>query len=270
MPELVQELQDLQDQTEERAQDPLAQAMLAQSQALTSLVSQLAAASGEPLLDLAGSGSVGVRQRAKLQDELAQGKGTFFTQVLSNLARRMQPALQHASSPGDLLRQGYSLSRYWERFRGWSASRDNALVAHQVALAFDALQADRVGLAKDHIALLAVFLEQSLLDSNRTDVAYQLTFLEEPPVGMFVARQGIGAQSRAFAPLASQRWVAVVLSYLKELDTIQGRRQEFAKAAKSAPSNPGGNQDRWSQPCQGACVSFVIAGPLLDCSLVSC
>ena len=129
VPELVaaqeQELQDLQDQTEESAQDPLAQAMLAQSQALTSLVSQLAAASGEPLLDLAGSGSVGVRgasQRANVQDELAQGKGTFFTQVLSNLARRMQPALQHASSPGNLLRKGYSLSRYWERFGGWSAS----------------------------------------------------------------------------------------------------------------------------------------------------
>ena len=200
------ELQDLQDQAEDRSQDPLAQAMLAQSQALTLLVSQLAAASGEPLLDFAGTGSVGVRgasQRAKLQEELAQGKGTFFAQVLANLLR--------ASCPGDLLRQGYSLSRYWERFGGWSASRDNALIAHQVALAFDALEADRVDMAKDHIALLAVFLEQTLLDSNRTDVAYHLTLLEEPPVGMFVARQGQGAQSRAFAPLASQRWVTVVL-----------------------------------------------------------
>ena len=44
------------------------------------------------------------------------------------------------------------------------------------------------------------------------------------------------------------RWVTVVLSYLKELDTIHGRRQEFAKAAKSAPSNPGGNQDPPQKP----------------------
>ena len=53
----------------------LAQAMLAQSQALTSLVAQLASASTDPVLDLGGAGAVGVRgasQRARLQDELAQ------------------------------------------------------------------------------------------------------------------------------------------------------------------------------------------------------
>ena len=65
------------------------------------------AGSNDPMLDLAPSGSVGVRgasQRAKFQEDLASGKGTFFAQVLANLTRRMQPALVHTSTP-----------RCWER-----------------------------------------------------------------------------------------------------------------------------------------------------------
>ena len=60
----------------------LAQAVLAQSQALTTLVTQIAQASGDPMSDLAGSsatpGSRGALGRAKLQAELACSKGHLF------------------------------------------------------------------------------------------------------------------------------------------------------------------------------------------------
>ena len=79
------ELQDLQDQAEDRSQDPLAQAMLAQSQALTSLVSQLAAASGSRLWRT----SPRLRRYwvCRRQRCLAEGKAAGGAQVLANLAR---------------------------------------------------------------------------------------------------------------------------------------------------------------------------------------
>ncbi|CAE7191860.1 unnamed protein product [Symbiodinium microadriaticum] len=172
------------------AQNPLAQAMLAQSQALTSLVQQLAASSADPVLDLGAAGSVGVRgasQRAHFQEELAQGKGVFFRQVLQNLGRRMAPSQVVAGSPEAMLEQGLTLSRYWERFGGWANARDMALVAYQVGLIFDAMMGERYDLAKDHLALLAVSLEQSALDGSRMDIGFQLTWLEELPSSMFMS-----------------------------------------------------------------------------------
>ena len=44
------------------------------------------------------------------------------------------------------------------------------------------------------------------------DLAYQLTWLEKPPSGMYANRASSGLmRPRPFAPLASQRWMAVVL-----------------------------------------------------------
>ena len=225
------------------AQNPLAQAMLAQSQALTSLVQQLATSSADPVLDLGVAGSVGVRgatQRAHFQEELAQGKGLFFRQVLQNRARRMAPSQVAAGSPAGMLEQGLTMSRYWERFGGWANARDMALVAYQVGLIFDAMMGERYDLAKDHLALLAVSLEQCALDGSRMDIGYQLTWLEEPPSSMFMARPGNHPRGRAFAPLASQKWITVVLAYLKELDTIQARRGDAQRpsAPRPPPADP--------------------------------
>ena len=71
----------------------------------------------------------------------------------------------------------------------------------QVTLAFDALPTDRVALAKDDLALLAVFLEQACLHNGRTHLAYQITWRENPPSGMYLARGGPSNKNRrAFAP----------------------------------------------------------------------
>ena len=126
-----------------------------------------------------------------------------------------------------LLSQGICLSRYFERFGGFGQTRDLALIAFQVALAMDAMQAGRLELAQDHLALLAVSLEQASLDGGRMDLAYQLTWLEEPPAGMYANPTASGIlRNRPFAPLASQRWMTVVLGYLKEMEVIQSRRAD--------------------------------------------
>ena len=233
--------------------DPLAQAVLEQSKALTTLVAQLSSSSGDGLVDLGGLpsqlSSRGASQRARMQDELASGRGTFYTAVLQNMARRMSPAVAPSSDPAELLHQGVCLSRYWERFGGFAGQRDLGAIAHCLAQALDCLQAGSVLQASDHLSLLAVCIEQMSMDSGRAELGFQLTWLEDPPAAMFTAR---GARSslhtRAFAPLASQKWVAIVLSYVKELDVIQTKRQDMRKATPlSGGGSPQGEDTEESQ-----------------------
>ena len=77
-------------------QSDLAKAVLAQSQALTALVNQIANNSGDPLQDMASSStsisSRGSMGQARLQSELAAHKGVFFLKVLQNMSRRMFPS----------------------------------------------------------------------------------------------------------------------------------------------------------------------------------
>ena len=87
--------------------------------------------------------------------------------------------------------RGICLSRYFEQFGGFGQTRDLALIAVQVAMAMDAMQAGRLELAQDHLALLAVSLEQASLDGGRMDLAYQLAWLEEPPAGMYANRTAL-------------------------------------------------------------------------------
>ena len=99
-----------------------------------------------------------------------------------------------------------------------------------MAMIMDALQVGKVEQAQDHVALLAVGLEQGSMDGGRLDLGYHLTWLEEPPSGMYQARQGSSLlKNRPFTPLASQRWVTVVLGYLKEMEVIQNKRQDTTR-----------------------------------------
>ncbi|CAE7306808.1 unnamed protein product [Symbiodinium necroappetens] len=154
-------------------------------------------------------------QRAKMQEELSADKGVFFAAVLQNMAKRMAPAASLSSEPAELLQQGVCLSRYWERFGGLRPS-----------------------------CLLAVCVEQMSMDSGRAELGYQLTWLEEPPAAMFTARSSKSAMhTRAFAPLASQRWVAIVLSYTKELDVIATKRADMRKGGAPLGSGSGAKDE---------------------------
>ena len=98
----------------------LTQAVLMQSQALSSLVSQLA--SGEAVDTAGGSLSFsnkGAQGRMRLQQELAQHKGVFFDAVFSSMVRRMQPALPSNCAPAELATRGVTASQYVERYGGY-------------------------------------------------------------------------------------------------------------------------------------------------------
>lgn len=74
----------------------LADAMLAQSAALTTLVAQLSSHQSDPMGELTGGFGMGVKGaqgRARLQAELASNRGLFFDSVMRSMSRRMAPTL---------------------------------------------------------------------------------------------------------------------------------------------------------------------------------
>ena len=217
----------------------LTRAILAQSQALSTLVQQMATGDlGIEGSSSSGMSTKGAQGRARLQQELALHRGTFFNAVYASMARRMQPSQPADMSPMDLGRRGVVASHYVERFGGYGRSRDLGHIMWQVALILDHLQNDNIGAAKDSTALLAVCLEQAALDSGRMDIGLLLALQEDPPAGVFTNRNLAGyARGKAFAPLADQKWVTNALSYIKELDLIVSKRTD-ATAQRTQKEDP--------------------------------
>ena len=110
--------------------------------------------------------------------------------------------------------------------------------------AFDYLMAGQVEAAMDTVALLAVTIEQSNLDGGRMDLATLLCLQEDPPASIFVSRQMLTtSRTRAFAPLADQRWVTCALAFLKEMEIISSKRLELVgggprNASETSSENP--------------------------------
>ena len=219
----------------------LAQAVLAQSHALNSLVSQIAQSSSDPLVDLGGLATTGTRGsmgRAKLQNELASQKGLFFQSVMQAMARRMSPTVLVDGSPTELMNRGICGTRYLERFGGYAKHRDLGMIQYQVMSILDFLQTENWTAAPDSAALLSVCLEQAVLDGGRFELAGVLCLQDDLPASIFVNRQaGALSRSRSFAPLADQRWITTALAYLKELDSIQSKRGELS-GLKATASDP--------------------------------
>ena len=216
--------------------DPLARAVLAQSEALTSLVNQIAHQTSDPMMDLGVGTSTGTRGtagRARLQQELASQQGLFFNSVMQAMARRMQPSLPVQGTPMQLMEKGVCGTRYLERFGGYGRHRDLGQLQYQVMTVLDHLQTENLQAARDATALLAVTLEQAVMDNGRFDLAAVLCLQDDLPAGVFMNRSaGALSRTKSFAPLADQRWITTALAYLKELDAIQTKRVELAAPSK--------------------------------------
>ncbi len=228
----------LQEQAEEfpaPGSSTLAQAVLEQSKALTTLVAQLQTG-GDPLLDSHGSssglslGSKGAAGRERLQTELSNRSGQFFLMVTQNAWKRMKPASRLPQSLEAVASTDFSMVTYLEKFGGYGSCRELGLIQYSLAHIFDcALHADMDGV-REHVALTMTSLEQAAQDNNRWELAYQLTLLEDPPNQLWSYRQaGQNPRLRAFAPLCPQRWATIALAYMKEVDYIQNRKVDLVK-----------------------------------------
>ena len=223
-------VQELALQKEEAAPVDVAQAILAQSTALTSLVATLAGNQQDPMQDLQGSssGTRGALGRARLQEELAQQRGTFFHSVVQQMSRRMMPTSPVDQPYVQLVQQGVTGCRYLERFGGYGKQRELGLIQFQLMTMLDFAMVENWEALKDTLALLIVMVEQACLDQGRFDLGQLLTLQEDPPASIFTNRQlSQVSRAKAFSPLANQRWVTVALAFLKELDTIVVKRSEI-------------------------------------------
>ena len=235
---------DLQGQAEE-LEEPgsvLASAVLEQSRALTSLVSHLQQG-GDPLLggqaDSSGLSlsSKGTAQRERLQLQLANRSGGFFLAVLQNALRKVKPSARLPTTLEEAAACDFSMITYLERYGGYGASKELGLIQYVIARIFDAAMLGDMAGVQELVSLLMVGVEQSAMDGGRMDFAYKMMLLEEPPSQLWSFRQAAyDPRSRAFSPLAPQRWATVALAFSKEVDYIQSKRQEVA--AKKAPPPP--------------------------------
>lgn len=185
-----------------------------------------------PLQDLGGVStslsSKGSMGRAKLQNELAAHKGTFYVQVLQSMSRRMYPAMNAEVELSALRDRGVTPTQYLERYGGYGRTRDVGMIIWQVANVMNHMQEGNHKAAMDAISLLFVCLEQTSLDAGNMQVGMLLSLTEEPPATLFSARSVANTMHpRLFAPTACQRWVTTALQYLKEMDVISSRRQEI-------------------------------------------
>ena len=224
----------------------LAHAVLQQSKALTSLVSQLQQG-GDPLLDGQQTssgfslGSRGAQGRERLQQELANRSGGFFLAVFQNMCKRVKPASKLPATLEAAQSMDLSMLSYLEKFGGYGSCRELGLIQYALGHIFDcALNEDLEGV-REHIALTMTALEQAAQDNNKWDLAYQLTLLEEPPSQLWSYRPAVTqSRLRAFAPLCSQKWATVALAYAKEVDYIQNRKAEISKPKQPAVDAPAG------------------------------
>ena len=211
----------------------LAAAVLAQSNALVSLVGQLAQGSAEPMLDAPSSTSVrGALGRQKLQQELLSSPGAMARRIRQNAALRMNPT---GLTDGDRA----TLTRYLERFGGFGKQRTLALLAWITAQAADHLAQGSAETAADLLSLMLLTIDQANLDGGDMSFAWILSLQADPPSALYQEPHGpVAPTARAFSQLADQRWITIGLSFLKEIEAISSRRKsELANPKKpSAPS----------------------------------
>ena len=210
----------------------LAAAVLAQSNALVSLVGQLAQGATEPMLDTPSSTSVrGAMGRQKLQQELLSSPGAMARRIRQNAALRMNPT-------GLTEGEQATLTRYLERFGGFGKQRTLALLAWITAQAADHLAQGSAETAADLLSLMLLTIDQANLDGGDMSFAWILSLQADPPSALYQEPHGpVAPTARAFSQLADQRWITIGLSFLKEIEAISSRRGEIANPKRpSAPS----------------------------------
>ena len=207
------------DELDEPELDPLVR--------LADLLTERRGAGEDPTLlglDVApGTSSASVRgaaARERIMDQLRLRPGSLSADVAENMQRR----LWRPPRPGEPLEPLV----YLERFGSFADSRDLGLVAWTVATALEHVWRSDQQRASDSLAMLLMSLEQAALDRGSWDLAWLMTFQEDPPEQVF-ARLGQSALPRSFAPLARQHWATANMAFLRELDTLQTRRQELRR-----------------------------------------
>ena len=217
------------------------EAIMRQSQALTTLVAHLVGQDSLQDFPSAASSSVlslkGSAKRDKLLSDLSLRKGNFLLKVAQNAFRRLKPT---DPLPRSLEEFGGKtiFSKYLERNGGYAGQKDLGLVMWLLCQIADTMiQGDQQG-AQELLALTMVTIEQTALDGGKWEVGWMLSLQEDPPPGVFNSRPtSTNPRLRAFGPLCPPEWATIALSFVKEIDIINNRRQEAIPSRGTVPKD---------------------------------
>lgn len=82
------------------------------------------------------------------------------------------------------------------------------------------------------VSKMLVFVEQTCLDSGRTQLSWLLTGLQDPPFQILMSnRKQVGLQP--FSRLAAPIWLSANLAYVKDLDTLESKVLAVGKGGKT-------------------------------------
>ena len=218
----------------------LVQALSQQSSAVLALVSHLAGQQ-DPLSELQSPGLLststkGVQRREKMQSDLALGNSNYYVQMMQQLHKRLHPSKPVPKNEDEM--SHLSFLEYLEKTGGYRNARESGLVLWLLGHAIDAAAVEDLHLVKERLSLLAIALEQSVVDKGDWSIAYLLSLASDPPLTMFQDRSSVVSPfNQPFSHLVPPSWAAAVLSYVKELEVLTNKKPENP-AAKKQPKTP--------------------------------
>lgn len=221
--------------TLEEVQDPMQRLLVLQTQQLSMLSKHLTAKNLDPIQkalggsDASGSSSSGVRgclardAFLKMSQDLPRLASVGEQQILTDLGLQAPAGL----TPG-------LLQDYMERRIPLGDHRLLTMMGYLMCHAYE------VGARSGNRELQGfamkgmTFVDQASIDAGRTQLAWLLTGLPEPNYQV-CQRNKQRAQLQPFSKLTSATAVAANVSYLKDLDFLEGRIQAAGKQTKASP-----------------------------------
>ena len=209
----------------------IAQAISQQSAAVTALVAHLANQS-DPLLELQGGGNLssttkGVQRREKMQQDLASGTSTYYLAMMQQMHKRMFPSRPLPKTEAEL--HHLSFLSYLEKTGGYKGAKEAGLLMWLIGYIIDAAAQDDMHQVRERLALLAISLEQSVVDGGDWSVAYLLSLAEDPPLALYQEKTSIvSPYGRPFSSLVPSQWAAVILAYVKELEVLSTKKSDVS------------------------------------------
>lgn len=222
----------------------LMHAISQQSSAMLALVSHLAGQQ-DSLTDLQVPGLLststkGVQKRERMQMDLAGGQSAYYVQMMQQLHKKMFPS--RPLPKGEEEMSHLSFLDYLEKTGGFRNARESGLILWLVGHAIDAAAVGDMHMVKERLALLAIALEQSVVDKGDWSIAYLLSLASDPPLSMFQDRTNVVSPfSHPFSHLVPPSWATAVLAYVKELEVLTNKKPESSspkKQPKSPTENP--------------------------------
>ena len=226
------ELQDALEETLAAASDPMQKLLVLQAQQLNLLTKQVASRQvADPIQRALGGSDSSSSSGSGLRGCLARDA---YLKISADLTKIAEVGERQALQDLGLLSSGMTpglLQEYLERRVPVGEHRLLTQVAYMMASAYE------VGSRSDNRELQGfavkgmMFCDQAAIDNGRTNLAWLMTGLPEPNYQL-CQRNRQRSTLQPFTRLANPAWVAANISYLRDLDFLDGKIQAAGKPTK--------------------------------------